>query len=369
MVTIQQAVQIIQTGGLVAFPTETVYGLGADALNPDAVSRIFQVKGRPRSNPMICHVADASSAFQFGKATPVALKLAEAFWPGPLTILLEHEGRIPSIVTAGSHLAGFRVPDHPVARELLRLSKTPIAAPSANTSNKRSSTNARMVEQQLGDKIDAVLDGGPCEIGIESTVVKVTGDCVTILRQGGITEEMLIAHGFPIQQRTEDSNRDSTENRQGQKKNSPATQESPGQLSVHYTPGVPLVLMREPGFVTSGPDTRVVDSVDGMHVWEGRSVRVVQLLPSPNTPAIPDVPVYYLSRDGSSETMARNLFSSFDELSLEADLILIALPDPVGLGKAICDRMIRASTHFGSLRGKKIILRSRLQNKQITRPE
>src|SRR5512135_2462630 len=141
----------LREGRIVAFPTETVYGLGADALNEEAVRRIFSAKGRPPTNPVICHLPDAEAVFRFGEASDLAVRLSR-FWPGPLTILLPHNGRIPGIVTAGSALAGFRVPHHTVALEILRRTDRPVAAPSANLSNHRSPVTALMVERQLGDR-------------------------------------------------------------------------------------------------------------------------------------------------------------------------------------------------------------------------
>src|SRR5947207_69544 len=187
MSDVTEAVKILRRGGLVAFPTETVYGLGADATNADAVAKIFAAKGRPATNPLIVHVAGADVARRYAADWPVAAShLAQAFWPGPLTLVVPRGATIVSQVTAGGDTVGLRVPAHPLALELLRAFDGPVAAPSANKSNRVSPTAAQHVRDELGDAVDLVLDGGPCTVGIESTVLDLTGERPVILRPGGV---------------------------------------------------------------------------------------------------------------------------------------------------------------------------------------
>ena len=188
--SITLASSIIKKGGLVAFPTETVYGLGADALNPQAVAKIFEVKKRPEFDPLIVHIADLIWLKKLTrKVDKKAFMLIKHFWPGPLTLVLLKSSIVPDIVTAGLDTVAVRMPSHPVARKLIKLSQTPIAAPSANTFGQLSPTTTEHVEKQLGGKINLILDGGKCEIGVESTVLAIIGEKATLLRPGGIPLE------------------------------------------------------------------------------------------------------------------------------------------------------------------------------------
>ncbi len=197
---IARAAALLRAGQLVAFPTETVYGLGADALDAEAVARIFAAKGRPAYNPVIAHVADAAGARALTATWPAAAdRLAAACWPGPLTMVLPAAPEVPGIVRAGLPAVGVRVPAHPVALALVRAAGRPIAAPSANRFTQLSPTTAAHVVRGLGDRVPLVLDGGPCPVGIESTVVDLTGDVPTILRPGAIDAERLSAIlGAPV---------------------------------------------------------------------------------------------------------------------------------------------------------------------------
>lgn len=226
-----EAARVLRGGGLVAFPTETVYGLGANALDPRAVARIFDAKGRPSDNPVIVHVPDAHAARALAASWPeAATGLVAAGWPGPLTLVVEKAPTIPEVVSAGGPTVGLRVPDHPVARSLLETAGLPIAAPSANRSEAVSPTTAQHVVDSLGAWVDdlIVLDGGPCAVGIESTVVDVTGPAPLVLRPGM----------FRIEEAAS-SNVD-TAGRAG------APARSPGQRPRHYAPSKPLVFI-EPG--------------------------------------------------------------------------------------------------------------------------
>lgn len=190
--TAKVAANIIRSGGLVAIPTETVYGLGANGLDPEAVAKIFEAKGRPQDNPLILHVAATSQIEDFCHSIPEsAYKLAEQFWPGPLTMVLPARDTVPKCTTAGLPTVAVRCPDNAVTREIIRLSGCPIAAPSANISGKPSTTTAEHVMHDHDGKIDAVVDGGPCRVGLESTIVDLTEDRPRLLRPGGITPEQL----------------------------------------------------------------------------------------------------------------------------------------------------------------------------------
>jgi L-threonylcarbamoyladenylate synthase len=192
MSEITLAVEILNKGGLVAFPTETVYGLGADATKADAVRRIFAAKGRPSTNPLICHVADASIARRYARSWPdAASRIVARFWPGPISIVLPKTDAIVSEATAGRETVALRAPNHPLAMELLRAFDGPIAAPSANKSNHVSPTAAEHVRDELGDAVDLILDGGACAVGIESTVLDLSGDHPVILRPGGISRAQI----------------------------------------------------------------------------------------------------------------------------------------------------------------------------------
>ena len=185
------AAQILQSGGLVAFPTETVYGLGANALDPDAVRRIFAAKGRPADNPLIVHIWDESQLDGLCEVSPAARALMAAYWPGPLTLLLPKKPAVPDVVTAGLPSVGVRMPSHPAARAMLRVCGLPIAAPSANLSTRPSPTTAAHVLEDMDGRIPLILDGGPCLVGVESTVLDMTGAVPVVLRPGAVTPEMI----------------------------------------------------------------------------------------------------------------------------------------------------------------------------------
>ena len=190
--TVRIAADIIKNGGLVAIPTETVYGLGADGLNPEAVAKIFEAKGRPQDNPLILHVADASELDNLCHSIPeAAYRLAQLFWPGPLTMVLPAKDIVPKCTTAGLPTVAVRCPDNAATREIIRLSGVPIAAPSANISGKPSTTTAEHVLHDHDGKLELIVDGGPCRVGVESTIVDLTESPARLLRPGGITPEQL----------------------------------------------------------------------------------------------------------------------------------------------------------------------------------
>lgn len=192
--TAEAAANIIKEGGLVAIPTETVYGLGANGLDPDAVAKIFEAKGRPQDNPLILHISGPEQMELFCRDIPQeAYTLAEHFWPGPLTMVLPAKSCVPKCTTAGLPTVAVRCPDHPVTRQIIRLSGVPIAAPSANISGKPSTTTAQHVLHDHNGKIQLIVDGGPCRVGVESTIVDLTEERPRLLRPGGITPEQLTA--------------------------------------------------------------------------------------------------------------------------------------------------------------------------------
>ncbi|MDR1208890.1 MAG: threonylcarbamoyl-AMP synthase [Clostridiales bacterium] len=222
---LERAASIIRSGGLVAFPTETVYGLGADALNPDAARRIYAAKGRPSDNPLIVHIADPGDIAPLTeRVTPAAEKLINMFWPGPLTVILKKTKLVPDETTGGLDTVAVRMPDHPAALGLIRLSGVPVAAPSANISGRPSPTRAEHVAADLGGVIDMIMDGGECRVGLESTVADCTGDVPVILRPGAITAEMIGAapgaHGD--------------------------VRRSPGTRYRHYSPLAPIIVTDAP---------------------------------------------------------------------------------------------------------------------------
>lgn len=307
---IKEAAALIRKGGLVAFPTETVYGLGADALNPLAVVRIFEVKNRPRFDPLIVHIADFSSLEKLCSSVDErARKLMEKFWPGPLTLVLPKTEVVPDIVTAGFPTVAIRMPAHPVALRLIEEAGTPIAAPSANPFGYLSPTTAEHVREQLGKKVDLILDGGKCSIGVESTVVELTGKEPLVLRPGGLSIEEI-------------------EKVIGQVKISTISPRprSPGQLTHHYSPRTPIRILKDRKF----------------EVKTGKRVGLLAFKsPKKN---LPYEVVEILSPRGDLREAAANLFSCLHKLDRAGLDIIFAEPVPeVGLGRAIMDRLYKAA--------------------------
>jgi L-threonylcarbamoyladenylate synthase len=304
---VQRAAEALAAGRLVAFPTETVYGLGADATNGRAVAQIFAVKGRPRFNPLIVHVLDLSAAQQIAIFTDKARRLQGAFWPGPLTLVLErrHGAAVSDLVTAGLDSIALRVPDHPVARALLRAAALPIAAPSANRSGHVSPTTAEHVASDLGDAPAMILDGGPTAHGIESTVLDVRGDRVLMLRPGATTAEAIeVVLGEAIERGLEGGSRPL----------------SPGQLEKHYAPRARLRL-----------EATEVQPGEALLAF-GRNT-----LPTRG-------PCFNLSPAGDLIEAAANLFSALRKLDAIGAPTIAVMPIPeTGLGQAINDRLHRAA--------------------------
>jgi L-threonylcarbamoyladenylate synthase len=319
---IRQAANVIRSGGLVAFPTETVYGLGANALDPAAVARIFEAKGRPATNPLIVHVADPGQVRAVAADWPdIGLRLAARFWPGPLTLVLPKRPELPDVVTAGGPTVGVRCPAHPVARALILEAGVPIAAPSANRSTELSPTRAEHVLKGLGGRIELVLDGGPCPGGIESTVVDVTGDVIQLLRPGPVTVPML----EEVVGRVETVSRERPE----------AVARSPGQMAKHYSPRTELRLVDENDLLD--------DTSEALRA--GRPIAVVQF--SRRKPSVKEVTTAsgrraYLPRD--PEHAAPLLYDTLHRLDqLGLDLILVELPPDTPEWAAVRDRLKRAA--------------------------
>ena len=331
---------MLEAGGLVAFPTETVYGLGADAGNPAAVAQVFRVKGRPTDHPLIVHVSDANELDQWALAvsTPARL-LADAFWPGPLTLLLERAPWVPDAVTGGRPTVGLRVPDHPVARALLNAFAAPrqgrpagIAAPSANRFGRVSPTTAAHVRADLGDDVDLVLDGGPCRVGVESTIVDCTGATPQVLRLGGVSLDRLadVLGITPVVMI--DDRSDSPAGPGGARSaGSPGGARAPGMLESHYAPTARVEVLAAADVAARSAELLAL----------GR--RVVVLVPS----VIDDLPpdVIELEPAGPPDDYARVLYDRLRQADrLGADYLLVVPPPPGGLGDAIRDRLRRAAS-------------------------
>jgi L-threonylcarbamoyladenylate synthase len=295
---IADAARLLAGGHLVAFPTETVYGLGADATNGEAVAAIFAAKGRPRFNPLIVHVPDLSAARRQGVFHPLAEKLAAAFWPGPLTLVLPRlaDASVSLLVSAGLDSVALRVPSHPLALALLRAAQRPLAAPSANASGRITATSAAHVAQELGTKLAMILDGGATPLGLESTVIGFDGEKAVLLRPGAIAREEierltgpLAAAGGAIQ--------------------------SPGQLESHYAPNARLRL--NAGTVQAGE--ALLGFGDAPEAWLNLSPR------------------------GDLKEAAANLFSMLRDMDEQVNAIAVSPIPETGLGEAINDRLRRAA--------------------------
>ena len=325
---IRRAAAVIRRGGLVAFPTETVYGLGADALNPEAVARIFTAKERPPNDPIIVHIADIEDLTLVARDPPeVAHRLAEAFWPGPLTLVLPRAEAVPPIVTAGLETVAVRMPSHPVALALIRASGTPIAAPSANLFGRPSPTTALHVLEDLGERVDLILDGGTTPIGVESTVLDLSSEKPTILRPGGTSREALrailgeveVARKIPLE---------------GEKL------KSPGLMRRHYAPRAELLLFLGPEEATLASMKEETDRL----LREGK--RVGLMLAQEDVALFEGEPVVIqnLGSKGNLGRIAHRLFAAMRALDQQGvDVILARGFGSGGLGLAIEDRLIKAA--------------------------
>ena len=328
--SIARAAALLREGKLVAFPTETVYGLGADATNERAVAAIFAAKERPASDPLIVHIADLEQLPSVVAETPpLALELARRFWPGPLTLVLPRAATIPLNVTAGGETVGVRMPASVVAQKLLRAAGIPVAAPSANRFMRTSPTTAAHVLADLDGRIDCVLDGGPCAVGVESTVLDLTATPPRILRPGAVTLEALREVAPEIE--------------------GPATigagaiARAPGQMERHYAPRTPLVV-----FAGRGQRALAAIRVEAQAAL-AQGKRVGALLPENETGALNGLDVRIESLGADLAAVSRNLYAALRALdSVGLDLLLTHTYDDEGLGLALNDRLRRAAG--GSLR-------------------
>jgi L-threonylcarbamoyladenylate synthase len=312
--TITEAAKLLRDGGLVAFPTETVYGLGADATNERAVAAIFEAKGRPQFNPLISHVLDASEAKRFVGWTTTADTLAARFWPGPLTLVLPRakDSAIALLCTAGLDTVAIRAPSHPVAQALIRAAGRPIAAPSANRSGAVSPTHAEHVAESLGERVPLIIDGGPCLVGVESTVLDLTAPVPTLLRPGGATREAIERAIGPIALSDALPSGDQAH-------------KSPGQLASHYAPARPVRL-----------NATSVAADEGLLAF-GPSVPSGAMLTA------------NLSPTGDLAEAAANLFAQMRAMDRPGIGRIAVMPIPeTGLGLAINDRLRRAAADDGA---------------------
>lgn len=318
---IAHAAERLRQGDLVAFPTETVYGLGANALDAEAVAQIFAAKGRPARNPLIVHVADVAAAREVvGEWPDAAVRLAAAFWPGPLTLVLPRRASIPDIVTGGGQTVGIRVPAHPVALALLRAAGAPIAAPSANRSLQLSPTCAAHVAQSLGGRIPLILDGGATSGGLESTVLSLCGDTPQLLRPGLLSPARIEAVIGPIQR---------SANLPSQADVGPLP--APGMLSRHYAPHAPLELMN---------DTPA--ALARMHRLRLQGKRIGRLTFDPTYPTLPGLVILLMSRDPT--LYAGRLYAALHELDAAGvDAIFVDAPPAEEAWLAVRDRLQRAA--------------------------
>ncbi len=322
---IQTAADILKNGGVVGIPTETVYGLAADALNGAAVAKIFQAKGRPMDNPLIVHIADFAdiARFRLVREVPESAKaLAKAFWPGPLTMIMKRTDAVPPEVSAGLDTVAIRFPAHPVAQAIIRAADTPLAAPSANLSGSPSPTTARHVLNDMNGKIDAVLDGGASEVGVESTVITLAEGVPRVLRPGGVTVEML----REVLGAVEVDDAVLHQLREG------AKAASPGMKYKHYAPRANVVLLK-------GSDEAYLNYVNA-HAEEG----VCALCCDEDLLSL-SVKTVSLGRRGDYLTHARHLFDCLRKIDENGTIqtVYSRLPSTEGVGLAVYNRLIRAA--------------------------
>ncbi|MCD6503606.1 MAG: threonylcarbamoyl-AMP synthase [Thermoplasmata archaeon] len=315
-----KAAKIIRKGGIVAFPTETVYGLGANALDEVAVNRIFEAKGRPPDNPLIVHVSSIEQVDILWRNVPeIAYKLMETFWPGPLTIVLPKREIVPYNVTGGLDTVAVRMPKNAIALKLIECSDVPIAAPSANRSGRPSPTRAEDVLEDLDDKIDAIIDGGRTEIGVESTVVSLVHDPPAILRPGGLPIEEIrkvipnvVIHPAALGKFT-------------------GRPESPGMKYRHYAPSVPLILVSKDKLLKTIEKYSLQYNKVGLLSLECVKLRRSNIIAR--------------CFDGDIKSMAKELFSALRDFEkIDVDVIIAVEPPLEGLGLAIYNRLKKAAS-------------------------
>lgn len=320
-----RAAAILRSGGLVVFPTETVYGLGGNATRDEAAKKIYAAKGRPSDNPLIIHIADPADAEQYAVTNALYYRLAKAFMPGPLTVILPRKNTIPKSTTGGLDSVAVRCPSHPVAHRLIELCGVAIAAPSANLSGKPSPTSAAHVAQDMDGRVDMILDGGESEIGLESTIVKIEGDGLILLRPGGITRDALsllcdkVTVADAVLHQLAENERPL----------------SPGMKYRHYAPTAPLVLL-------SGNEADVLRYLQ----TEAASRKCAILCYDEECEALASGILFPIGKKGDLAKQAHRLFAALREADgTDAEIIYAHLPPQDGLGLALYNRLIRAAAH------------------------
>ncbi len=323
---IEQAVGLLRRGELVALPTETVYGLGADALDPDAVARVFAAKGRPANHPLIVHLPDAEHLTRWASRVPrEAIALVGAFWPGPLTLILPRDPMVPDAVTGGQDTVGLRVPAHPVALALLKAFDSGIAAPSANRFGRISPTTAQHVEEELGDRVAMILDGGACDVGIESTILDLSASKPRILRPGAISAEQIAAVIGRMPEFAAKAHADASE----------VTPRVSGSLAAHYAPATALVLV----------DAAMLDDEIRSRTADGERLAVLARAARSVQPGIHA----WQSAPEAAEAYAHGLYAALRRLDASgADTILLEIPPSDAEWTAIHDRLGRAAVGSGT---------------------
>lgn len=327
---LRQAGLVLKQGGLVAFPTETVYGLGGDALNPDSSRKIYEAKGRPSDNPLIVHIADMEALeFIVAEVTEEAKKIAKAFWPGPLTMILKKSDKVPLETTGGLQTVAVRMPSHQVARKLIQYGGGYVAAPSANTSGKPSPTVAKYVIEDMSGRIDMIIDGGQVGIGLESTIIDLTVNPPQILRPGYVTQDMLEEVLGQV-----DIDKTILDNDSG------LAPKAPGMKYRHYAPKGELTIV-------SGAQQQVTEYINGQTLQLQKQGCKVGIIGSDE--ALADYQADVVKSVGSrtdEEAIARNLYRilrEFDDESVE--VIFSEGFDSVGMGQAIMNRLLKAAGH------------------------
>ena len=322
-----EAVAILRDGGLVGIPTETVYGLGANGLNEEAVAHIFEAKGRPQDNPLILHIPDASWLERYCKDIPLtAYKLADAYWPGPMTMILRRKDIVPDAVTAGLDTVGMRCPAHPLCRAIIDAAGVPVAAPSGNTSGRPSPTTAQHMLEDMDGKIDAIVDGGPCSVGVESTIIDLTETPARLLRPGGITLEQLEAVLGEV----------AVDPAVTRLMGAGEQPKAPGMKYRHYAPKAPVT-------VVTGDPQKSAEYIAAHASPEDGIICFDEFLPL-FTRRSETRPVMDLGPAGDKEEQARHIFDalrSFDHTSVPA--IWAQSPDATGIGLAIANRLNKAA--------------------------